>query len=85
LSPLQGEAGVSAEDDIDSVRRVLEPISLLLIPILLVLALLLHVLVEGWGIQVLPEVVVLSRQVLGLWAPWALLVQQLLKLLLRGS
>ena len=69
------EVGVAAEDDVDYLGGILRPV-------LLVLALFL-VLVKRWGVDRPLEVVALDNRVLGVWVPWALLLQKLHELLLR--
>jgi hypothetical protein len=88
LSSLGGEDGVTAEYDVDGLRGVLEvatPQLVLLVIVCLVLALLLLFIFEHWGFEGLAEIEALPCRMLSLRVPWALLVQDLFKFLLRVS
>jgi hypothetical protein len=76
------EAAVAAEDNIDDVLRILVSLGALLVCLLVVLVLPLVILIRERCIEILAEADALEEYVFGLWEHWALLVQDLLKLIL---
>jgi hypothetical protein len=86
LVPPGAEIPISPEDDVDGLRSVLE---LGVAPLVLLVVILgffvrrLLVLPATTGVaERPPEVVAIDGRVIGTWMPWALLLQELLKLLL---
>jgi hypothetical protein len=87
LVPPGAKIPIPPEDDVDSLRGVLElwvaPL-ILLVVILRFLVCRLPVLLTATRVaEHPPEVIAIDGRVIGAWMPWALLLQELLELLLR--
>jgi hypothetical protein len=86
VSP-RAEATVAPEDDVDSLRSILELHVAALVFLVVILAFLvcrfLVLLATSRVAECPPEMVTVDSRVIGSWMPWALLLQELLELLLR--
>jgi hypothetical protein len=87
LVPPGAEIPISPEDDVDGLRSVLELRVASLVLLVIILGFFvcrLLVLLTTTGVaERPPEVVAVDGRVIGTWMPWALLLKELLKLLLR--
>jgi hypothetical protein len=82
------EVSISPEDDVDSLQRILELLTVRFVPLVILFGFfvswLVLLAVIGFA-ECPPEVVAINCRMIGTWMPWAFLLQELFELLLCCS